>query len=228
MIAASQGAVPIVMFGLEQIKGLLERKCGTSQEVLKENLFNRLKIHDRAANTALGLAVGEGHAEVVNILLNAETRLAGPEYLRDDHIREPVRKCEIEIITMILNAQPDVTERLPELIVRYGESRYKEMWTVMVPHFENLLQDSDILHLAVQKGKLDIIDWLVDRFPEMVTREDKLGRIALSYNDDQAAKEKIRKSIVPSIASQCNFPEMKKLLRLANGRSGVSSIWRGS
>lgn len=228
MIAASQGAVSIVMFALEQIKGLLERTCGTSQEALKENLFNRLKIHDRAANTALGLAVGEGHAEIVKILLNTEKRLAGPAYLRDDHIKEAVRKCETEIITKVLDAQPSVAERLPELIVRYGESLYKELWTAMVPHFEDLLKDSDILHLAVQKGKLEIIDWLVDRFPEMVTQEDKLGKIALSYNNDQAAKEKIRKSIVPSIVRQCNLPQMKKLLRLANGRSGVGSVWRSS
>lgn len=226
MIAASQGAVSIVMFALEEIKGLLERAFGTSREALTENLFNRLKVHDRAANTALALAVEEGHADIVNILLNEEERLAGPEYLRDDHIREAVRKCEIEIITKVLNAQPGVAERLPELIVRYGASRYKEMWTAMVPRFENLLNDSDILHLAVQKGKLDIIDWLVDRFPEMVTRKDKLGKIALSYNTDQTAQEKIRTSIVPSIVRQCNLVQIKELLRVANGRSGVGSLWR--
>lgn len=228
MIAASQGAVFIVMFALEEIKRLLDRTSGTSQEALKENLFNRLKVHDRAANTALGLAVGEGHAEIVNILVDAEERLAGPEYLRDDHIKEAVRKCKIEIITKVLNAQPGVAERLPELIVRYGELRYKEMWTAMVPHFENLLKDSDILHLAVQKERLDIIDWLVDRFPEMVTRKDKLGKIALSYNTEQAVKETIRTLIVPSIVRQCNLLQMKELLRLANGRSGVGYVWRSS
>lgn len=127
MIAASQGALSIVMFALEEIKGLLERAFGTSREALTENLFNRLKVHDRAANTALALAVEEGHAEIVNILSNEEKRLAGPEYLREDHVKEAVRKCEIEIITKILNAQPGVAERLPELIVRYGASRYKEM-----------------------------------------------------------------------------------------------------
>lgn len=62
----------------------------------------------------------------------------------------------------------------------------------MVPYFEILLNDSDTLHLAVQDGKLDIIDWLVDGFPEMVTRKDKVDKIALSYNTDQTAKEKIR------------------------------------
>lgn len=92
MIAASQGALSIVMFALEEIKGLLEREFGMSPEALTENLFNRLKVHDRAANTALALAVEEGHAEIVNILSNEEKRLAGPEYLREDYVKEAVRK----------------------------------------------------------------------------------------------------------------------------------------
>lgn len=219
MIAASQGGVDIVKYALEKLRSRLGERFATSEEDLKEDLFNKLKVPDGAKNTALGLAVEEGHASIVQILLDAEKRLAGPEYLREDHIREAVAKCQINIIQMVLDAQPDIAKRLPNIIVQYGETRYNDMWTTMAPLFVKFLHESDILHLAVQRGKLDIIDWLVPRYPHMVTRKDIHGRIALSYNSDQAIKESIRASIVPEIVRQCNPARMKELLRVANGGS---------
>ena len=219
MIAASQGGVDIVEYALEKLRSRLDERFATSVEDLKEDLFNKLKVPDGAKNTALGLAVEEGHAPIVRILLDTEKRLAGPDYLREDHIREAVAKCQIEIMKMVLEAQPDIAERLPKIIVQYGETRYKDMWTTMAPKFVRFLPGSDILHLAVQRGKLDIIEWLVPKYPNMVTREDVYGRIALSYNSDRAIKESIRASIVPEIVRQCNPARMKELLRLANGGS---------
>ena len=217
MIAASQGGVNIVEYALEQVRSRLDERFATSVQDLKENLFNKLKVPDGAKNTALGLAVEGGHAPIVRILLEAEKRLAGPDYLREDHIREAVAKCQIDIMNMVLDAQPDIAERLPKIIVQYGETRYNDMWTTMAPRFREFLRGSDILHLAVQRGKLDIIDWLVPEYPHMVTRKDKHGRIALAYNSDRAIKESIRASIVPEIVRQCNPARMKELLRVANG-----------
>ena len=219
MIAASQGGVDIVAYSLERLRTRLDERFATSVEDLKEDLFNKLKVPDGAKNTALGLAVGEGHAPIVRILLDAEKRLAGPDYLREDHIREAVAKCQIDIMEMVLDAQPDIAERLPKIIVQYGETRCNHMWTKLAPRFVRFLHGSDILHLAVQRGKLDIIDWLVPRYPHMVTRKDIHGRIALWYNSDGAIKESIRASIVPEIVRQCNPARMKELLRVANGGS---------
>ena len=219
MIAASQGAFDIVEYALEKLRSRLYERFPTSVEDLKEDLFKKLKVPDGAKNTALGLAVEEGHAPIVRLLLGAEKRLAEPDYLREDHIREAVAKCQIEIMEMVLDAQPDIAERLPKLIVQYGETRYNVMWTTMAPRFKEFLDGSDILHLAVQRGKLDIIDWLVPRYPHMVTQKDVYGRIALSYNSERAIKESIRASIVPEIVRQCNPAGMKELLRVANGGS---------
>ena len=224
MFAASQGADYIVEFALDKLRSLLNRRLGTSKEKLRDVLFDHLKVHDRSLNTALGLAVGEGHSRIVRILLKTEERLAGPEYLRDYHIEDAVGKCQIEILCMVLDAQPDIAERLPGLIVKDRGPRYWEMWTAMAPRFDEFLQNSDILHLAVQKGKLNIIDWLVGRFPQIVTWKDKSGKIALSYNTDEAAKENIRGSIVPNIIRLCSPNEMKELLRVANGGSADRSV----
>ena len=219
MIAASQGGVDIVDYALERLRSRLDERFATSVEDLKEDLFNKLRVPDGAKNTALGLAVEEGHAPIVRILLDAEERLAGPDYLREDHIREAVAKCQIEIMEMVLDAQPDIAERLPRIIVQHGETRYHDMWTTMAPRFKRFLHGSDILHLAVQRGKLDIIDWLVPRYPHMVTQKDVHGRIALSYNSDRRIKESVRASIVPEIVRQCNPARMKELMRVAKGRS---------
>ena len=226
MIAASQGAVHIVNFVLEKLRSLLEVGSATLGGEVSENLFDRLRVHDRAANTSLALAVKEGHTDIVRILLNAERRLACPEYLKDIHIKEALGRCEIQILNMVLDAQPDIAERLPELIVRVGGLRCEEMWKAMAPRFGKFLQDSDILHLAVQERQLNIIRWLVPKFPPMATKKDREGRIALSYNNDQEQypragliKEDIRGSIVPEIVRLRNAIETKDLLRVANGGS---------
>ena len=219
MIAASQGAVFIVKFALEKLKKLLDVRSATSMGDLTKNLFNMLKVPDLAANTALGLAVEEGHADIVQILLDVDERLAEPEYLRDDHIKEAVGKCQIKIMNMVLEARPSIAEKLPEWITQSGGQIHKEMWTAMAPRFKESLPGSDILHLAVKEGKIYIIDWLLREFPQMVTRKDRWGQFALSYNKDQAFKESIRSSIVPVMVRLCNPIQTKEILRHANGGS---------
>lgn len=220
-------------FALEKLQSLLEVRFATSKEELEFHLFSNLKVLDGSRNTALGLAVKNGHADIVGILLKAEKRLAGPEYLTDGHIKGALGNGKKAIMNMVLDAQPDIAEKLPELIVRAGGPRCKEMWTEMAPRFEKFLQESEILHVAVQERQLDIIDWLVYKFPQMATRKDEEGRIALSYNNDQAqysrdglVKENIRRLIVPEIVRLCTPTEMKQLLRVANGGHYDRSVRR--
>ena len=226
MIVSSQGAVSLVNFVLENLRGLSERTYPLSVEERKEYLFTKLKVPDRAANTSLALAVEEGHADIVKVLLKADKRLAGREYLSHDHIKEAVRKCEIDIMKMVQAARPELAQELPELIVQYGETSYKDMWTEMAPLFEKSLHGTDILHHAVERGKVDVIEWLVARFQVMVGQRDKDGKIALSYNTDLKTKEKIRALIVPHIVRLCTPMHMKTLLREAKGESVDHSVRR--
>lgn len=221
MLAASRGAVQIVDLVLTQLSKMLNEGFPTSEQELSDKIFSKLKEHDGSNNTALGLAIEEGHAEIVQKLLSIDKRLAGQDYLTNDHIKEAIGKRKIDIMNMILDSQPDVAKRLPEPIVQYGDI---EMWKALAHWFERHLHESDILHLAVQKRKRDIIDWLVIKFPRMVIEKDKRGKIALWYNSNHADKESIRSSIVPNIVRLCNHVQMKNLLQMANGMSDNGSL----
>ena len=217
MVAASRGASSIVNRALEELKSLL-RKSNTSAKDLKKNIFEKLSVQDRSSNTALGFAVAEGHTEIVRTLLGEERRLV--DHLMEDNIQEAVEKCQIEIIGMVLDAQPIIAKRLPALIVQYGSTRYIDMWKEMAHWFKDFPHNSDILHLAVREQKVEIIEWLVSKFPRMVIREDERQKVALSYNNAPATRESIRALIVPEIIRLCNPETLGKILRTANGGFG--------
>lgn len=114
------------------------------------------------------------------------------------------------------------------LIVRELDgSRCKEMWEALHSHFEHYLgptSTSDILHFAVQKNKTEIIEWLVRQCPDMGTREDQDGSIALFYNDHKAfarsddERESIGKLIVPAIVRLHKPAKSQEYLLAADGR----------
>ncbi len=221
LLAASRGLVEIVRLVLTQLSKVITEDSSMSEQGIVDKIFNKLKEHDGSNNTALGLAVEEGHDEIVQMLLNADKRLAEQDHLTNGHIKEAIGKRKTDIIKMILDAQPDVAKRLPELLVQSGDI---EMWKALAHRFEKHLHESDILHLAVQQRKRDIIDWLVIKFPQMVIAKDKRGRIALYYNNDLADKEYIRNSIVSTIVRLRNHAQMKNLLQMANGMSDSGSL----
>ena len=233
MIVASQGFFHLVKFVIDTLGRLSDKNYPTSVEERKGYLFTKLKVQDGSANTSLGLAIQEGHVDIVRVLLEADKRLAGREHIREDQIKEAVGKCHIDIMKMVLDAQPEdaqpkFAQELQELIVEHGGTGYKDMWMAMERFFEKCPHDSDILHLAVRKGKVDIVAWLVAKFQHMVTRTDKHDSIALSYNcnTDPVIKEKIRALIVPHIVRLCTPMRMKKLLRDSNGESIDQSVRR--
>ena len=219
VLVASQGMKSIVISAIQELTGLLEGRYPKSADDCREQLFRKLSVSDDSANTALVVAVQENHKDIVQVLLKVDERLCNPMSLQNDYIKNAIKKGQIEIMTMILQAQPTLAERLPKLIVKDEGKNYEIMWKAMVPWFEKYLPGSDILHLAVQNGKLEIIDWLVPRFPEMVIQRDENDKIALWYNIDEERKKKVRASIVPEIVRLCNPGQMKELLCIANGES---------
>ena len=229
LTAASSGFTNILAYMIHEIERDIVAVEGATAEQIQTSVFQKLAVADEGGNTALGLAVQRCHEDVVSVLMTKAKQLAGPEFLKINHMIPALQEGRKGIINKIINARPDWKESLPVLIVRELDGpRCKEMWESLHSHFEHYLgptSRSDILHFAVQKNKTEIIEWLVRQCPDMVTREDQDGSIALFYNnhkeyarsDDE--RESIRNLIVPAILKLHKPAKFQEYLLAADGRS---------
>ena len=228
LTAASSGFTNVLAYMIHEIERDIGAREGAIEEEIQESVFQKLAVADEGGNTALGLAVQNCHENVVSVLMTKAKKLAGPEFLKINHMIPALQEGKKEIINKIINARPDWKVSLPALIVRELDgSRCKEMWEALYSHFKDYLEPtstSDILHLAVQKKKTEIIEWLVRQCPNMVTRKDQDGGIALFYNNHKAfarsdvERESIRKLIVPAIVKLHKPAKFQEYLLAANGR----------
>ena len=227
LTAASSGYTNVLVYMIHEIVRDIEAAEGATAEQNQKLVFENLAVADEGGNTALGLAVQNCHEDVVSVLMTQAERLAGPEFLKINHMIPALQGGREGIINKIMDARPDWKENLPVLIVRelHG-SRCKEMWEALQSHFMHYLgptSTSDILHFAVQMNKTEVIEWLVRHYPDMVTREDQEGCIALFYNNHEAfarsdvERERIRKLIVPAIVKLHKPAKFQEYLLAANG-----------
>lgn len=193
------------------------------EELVKDELFDSLKVSDSASNTALAVAVQNCHSKIVKVLLEKDLRLADDRFLKKSHIKTACSRGDVDIIREVLEARPSLKQSLPEIIVQAGSNGYKT-WNAMNEAFTQDLPNSNILHLAVKNQQLQIVEWLVEKYPDLATHEvdDGAGRkIALAYNNEQKEHSRnaasIRDAIVPVIVRYNTPARIQRLLIGAGG-----------
>ena len=149
--------------------------------------------HDH--ETALEIAVQNGRAQIVQMILERKPELAN---VRENYrntsklLDDAVKNGNIEIVKMLLermsseiiNAEPDhYGTSLHYAAINGNTEIFKmllERMTLESINIKNHLGQT-VLHLAAKNGKIELVKMILERFPESINARSKEGGTSLHY-----------------------------------------------
>ena len=260
--AAKMGADRLVN---DMVRGLCRVLKVDNPKDWKEQLYHRLQWEDKSKNSALLFAAQGGWFGTMDILLEEEPRLAGKadsslirivisgdlveafmkiiQYRSD--LVESATLCSAisgrshRIITFLTNERPEIIDF--DAVRAVIKDDDPALWEIIKKHCQRpfLEVNCQVLHLAVQKRRKDIVEYIIQEAPSLATAlhtdRDK-GRYALWYiNGDDRPKfnendlelkpisqevcQELRNIIVPAVIRSKKPPDIRQILKESNGKT---------
>ena len=173
--------------------------------------------------TPLETAVSHGHLAAVRSLIHRDLKLK----TRCSILSLAIKRKDEEVFMELLKKCEDLLGQDPGVLRMIVEKDATKAWkeAIKVKRFPSLLaSSSDLLHAAVEHGRLSMVENIVELQPQLVAKMDSKKRSVLSYNApsaedcDQIRKLKhgIRKALASAILRELDPASARNMFLEAN------------
>jgi ankyrin repeat protein len=180
---------------------------------------------EKNAKTALEIAVDMERTAVVVELLRLDEGQLDFHPNAERIVTTAIEQGPVDIVKALLNDRPQiVTEDMFRKAIASGSI---DILRFLIRLRLDILEKSTLLHFAVKRGQIRIVEELIQRWPELAEKyetdipNDAL-RSVLYNNTMPEAKEEIRKLIVPVIIERNPVSVIRDILADSSGENLLS------
>ncbi len=186
------------------------------------DLASTINHPDDNKRSALALAVDNNRVAIVRVLLGSVKNLDVEPGL----VKSAVTSKQLQLASVMIELRPRAVNR--ETVRLAVDEGHTDLLTLILTCRQDLLGGSQLLHRAVLKRHIQVVELLLELRPELVTELADAEHPALAANiavpdEDPSVSKKIRSLIVPKIIRREKPPAIRKLVAVAWGKLGDSA-----